>query len=100
VPEELTHRQRPPCAICGGELRFSHREYAGRGRSVAILRCIACGGLVRGELGEDSRRSPPPSSRRRPMPDGGHPDNYVLDAETADRLLRSLDQEDPGSPRE
>jgi hypothetical protein len=90
-PQPVAPRQRPACPLCGAELRFSHREYAGRGASVAVLRCAACGATARGGEHADRDRSMPP--RRRPLPDAGQPDNYVLDSATADRLLRSLDQE-------
>ena len=94
VPRSVTRPERPPCPLCGGELRFSHREYAGSGRSVAVLRCRICGGVVRGQAGTDRDRPGQTTGRRRPMPEGGQPDNFVLDPAIADRLLRSL-----GEPR-
>ncbi|MGA8016243.1 MAG: hypothetical protein WCB85_10035 [Candidatus Dormiibacterota bacterium] len=90
MPRSVTRPERPPCPLCGGELRFSHREYAGSGRSASVLRCRACGGVVRGEQRSDRDRPGQTTGRRRPMPEGGQPDNFVLDPGTADRLLRSL----------
>jgi hypothetical protein len=95
----VTAPERPPCPSCGGELRFSHREYAGGGRSTAVLRCRSCGGAVRGRTADDRERPRSGSGRKRPLPEGGQPDNYVLDAETAERLRRSLAGEG-GEPAE
>jgi hypothetical protein len=79
------------CAACGGELRFSNREYRGRGQSVSVFRCAVCGTLVR----DVARAAPAPEpsrggrSRRRTGFDEGAPANPVLDPETAARLKRS-----------
>jgi hypothetical protein len=82
------------CPLCGGELRLSHREYVGGRRSVRVLRCVGCGSQVRGEPQDDDARpraQPPP--RRRPIPEGGQPDNFVLDDVTAERLRQMLEGE-------
>ena len=55
---------------------------------MAVLRCPACGGVARGSECPDGAGSAP--RRRRPLPEGGQPDNFVLDADTAERLLRTL----------
>ncbi len=55
---------------------------------MAVLRCPACGGVARGSERPDGAGSAP--RRRRPLPEGGQPDNFVLDADTAERLLRTL----------
>ncbi len=83
-------RKPRPCPLCGGELRLSHREYASHGQSMPVLRCGSCGNLVHGEARPDAERSRTPARRRRPMPDEGQPDNFVLDTQTADLLRRSL----------
>lgn len=79
----------PRCSRCGGELRFSHREYAGRGLQAVIRRCGDCGHSLR----EAPRaRVPNPgraAGRRRPMVDEGAPSNPVIDGETARRLLQT-----------
>lgn len=88
---------RPACPLCGAELRLSHRQYAGGGRSAPVLRCTGCGNLVHGVARPDAPRHPPPAGRRRPLPDEGQPDNFVLDTETAERLQRALKPND-GAP--
>ncbi|TMF16129.1 MAG: hypothetical protein E6I33_04815 [Chloroflexi bacterium] len=67
----------PRCSSCGGELRFSHREYAGRGLQAVIRRVVGA---------ERGRR------RQRPGIDEGAPPNPVLDAATARRLLGGGDE--------
>jgi hypothetical protein len=78
------------CSGCGGELRFSHVAYVGRGEGVAVHVCRRCGLAYRGAprhreesegRRENARRS------RRPLPEGGPPENPVIDEATA-RLLR------------
>ncbi len=69
---------------CGGQLRRSHLEYLGSGLTLPIFTCGACGLAYRGR--SEERPAPVGSRRRRPMPDGGHPDNPVIDAALADRL--------------
>jgi hypothetical protein len=86
----MTAAERPSCPLCGGELRPSHREYAGRGRSLPVLRCTRCGNVVRGDARPDVEKSRPPSRRRRPLPAEGQPDNFVLDAQTGALLRRAL----------
>jgi hypothetical protein len=82
------------CPLCGGELRLSHREYVGGRRSVRVLRCVGCGSQVRGEpQDDDARPRTQPPSRRRPLPEGGQPDNFVLDDVTAERLRQMLEGE-------
>ena len=80
---------RPRCPDCGAELRFSHVEYAGRGREAAVRRCPACGAVVRGApQAKRSRTGSDRSERRRRAPiDEGPPANPVLDPELARRLL-------------
>ena len=73
-------------------MRLSHREYLGGRRSVRVLRCVGCGSQVRGEPQDDDARpraQPPP--RRRPLPEGGQPDNFVIDDATAERLRQMLE---------
>ena len=85
-------RSQPTCPLCGGELRLSHREYLGGRRSVRVLSCVGCGSQVRGEPQDDDARpraQPPP--RRRPLPEGGQPDNFVIDDATAERLRQMLE---------
>lgn len=83
------------CGACGGELRFSHREYRGRGQSAAVFRCAACGTLAR----EAARAATAPAparggrSRARAGFDEGAPSNPVLDPETVARLKRSNQSE-------
>jgi hypothetical protein len=94
LPRPVTMRSQRMCPLCGGELRLSHREYVGGRRSVRVLRCVGCGSQVRGEPQDDDARpraQPPP--RRRPLPEGGQPDNFVLDDVTAERLRQMLEGE-------
>jgi len=84
-----TPKRRRRCPGCGGELAFSHREYAGRGTSAAVLRCRACGDVVR-----DSAREAPQATQRHQSKhhrdlDAGPPANQVLDPIIAARLLES-----------
>jgi hypothetical protein len=100
------------CPGCGAALRFSHRAYAGAGRSVDVLRCNGCGLGYRGserDAEEAERRrtdeakarrrerdqrwraargatASRPRKARRPL-DEGCPENPVIDEATA-RLLR------------
>jgi hypothetical protein len=82
-------RPRRRCARCGGDLKFSHREYAGRGTSAAVLRCSACGEVVR----DSAREAPQATQRHRSKHhrdlDAGPVDNPVLDPSIAARLLES-----------
>jgi uncharacterized protein with PIN domain len=82
-------KPRRRCPACGGELAFSHREYASRGTSAAVLRCKTCGDVVR-----DAAREAPPAAQRHKSKhhrelDAGPPANPVLDPITAARLLES-----------
>ena len=98
LPQPVTARARPICPLCGGELRFSHREYLGGRRSARVLRCRACGAQVRGDAQDDDTRvRPAPPARKRPLPDGGQPDNFVLDPATAEMLRQALGGE-PAAP--
>lgn len=75
------------CQICGGEMRFSHREYAGGGATAPIWRCRACGGLSRDAARVRDEAAPSPRSRNRKPVDEGPPENPVIDPELARRLL-------------
>ncbi len=81
-----------PCPRCGAPLRASHREYAGGGASVPVLRCSACGHIVSGAARNDADRTPANGGRtRRHQPvDEGPPSNPVIDADLARRLLEDL----------
>jgi uncharacterized protein with PIN domain len=87
-------RPRRRCARCGGEVRFSHREYAGRGTSAAVLRCVACGEVVR----DAAREAPQATQRHRSKHhrdlEAGPPENPVLDPTIAARLLDSTRDSD------
>ena len=72
---------------------LSHREYAGRGASVAVLRCRACGDSVR-----DAARVMPAAAQRHRSKrhrdlDAGPLENPVIDPAIAARLLRSTPDE-------
>ncbi len=98
LPRPVTARQQSLCPLCAGALRFDHREYVGGRRSVRVLRCAACGSEVRGEPQDDaSRPRPALPARRRPLPDGGHPENFVIDEGTAERLRQMLEGETASS---
>jgi len=100
------------CPACGAPLRFSHRAYAGAGRSVDVLRCRGCGlgyrGAERDAEEAERRRTDAARARRRerekrsqstsgakPARPGkgrrrleeGAPENTVIDEATS-RLLR------------
>jgi uncharacterized protein with PIN domain len=82
-------KPRRRCARCGGDLKFSHREYAGRGTSAAVLRCASCGEVVR-----DSAREAPQAAQRHKSKshrdlDAGPLENPVLDPSIVARLLES-----------
>ena len=87
-------RPRRRCAKCGGEVRFSHREYAGKGTSAAVLRCAACGEVIRDAARETVQAPQRHTSKRHRDLDAGPPANPVLDPELAARLLEST--RDPG----
>jgi uncharacterized protein with PIN domain len=92
TPAEPKARRR--CAKCGGELRFSHREYAGRGTSAAVLRCAACGDVIHDAARETVQAPQRHTSKRHRDLDEGPPPNPVIDPELAARLLESSG--DPG----
>jgi hypothetical protein len=94
-PQPVTKRERPLCPACGGELRRSHREYAGARRSVDIMICRACGTQVRGGAREDADRPHSVRGTPRPLPAEGPPDNFVLDPAAALLLRQVLEAEDP-----
>ncbi|MFZ0919840.1 MAG: hypothetical protein WB807_15165 [Candidatus Dormiibacterota bacterium] len=87
APNETRPRRR--CAKCGGELRFSHREYAGKGTSAAILRCAACGDVVHDAARETVNRPQRHTSKHHRDLDAGPPANPVIDPALAARLLES-----------
>jgi uncharacterized protein with PIN domain len=87
-------RPRRRCAKCGGELRFSHREYAGKGTSAAVLRCAGCGDVLRDAAREAVQAPQRHTSKRHRDLDAGPPSNPVIDPDLAARLLES--QGDPG----
>jgi hypothetical protein len=82
-------RPRRRCAKCGGEVRFSHREYAGQGTSAAVLRCAACGDVIRDAARETVKTPQRHTSKRHRDLDQGPPANPVIDPELAARLLES-----------
>ncbi len=82
-------KPRRRCARCGGELRFSHREYAGKGTSAAVLRCAACGDVVRDAAREAVQATQRHTSKRHRDLEAGPPANPVLDPSIAARLLES-----------
>ncbi|MHB8538154.1 MAG: hypothetical protein ACYDCS_09055 [Candidatus Dormibacteria bacterium] len=90
----LEARPRRRCAKCGGELRFSHREYAGRGTSAAVLRCATCGEVIRDAARETVKTPQRHTSKHHRDLDAGPPANPVIDPELAARLLEST--RDPG----
>src|SRR5579864_3723622 len=79
----------PRCPECGGALRFSHVEYAGRGLEAAVRRCEACGAISRGapQLKRQRSGAERAAQRKRAPIDEGPPSNPVLDPELARRLL-------------
>ncbi|MFZ0128765.1 MAG: hypothetical protein WB808_12485 [Candidatus Dormiibacterota bacterium] len=87
TPREAKPRRR--CAHCGGELRFSHREYAGRGTSAAVLRCAGCGDVIRDAARETSQAPQRHTSKRHRDLDAGPLENPVIDPALAARLLES-----------
>jgi hypothetical protein len=82
-------KPRRRCARCGGDLKFSHREYAGRGTSSAVLRCAACGEVVRDSAREAPQAAQRHKSKRHRDLDAGPLENPVLDPSIAARLLES-----------
>jgi hypothetical protein len=82
-------KPRRRCAKCGGDLRFSHREYAGKGMSAAVLRCAGCGDVIHDTARESAPVQQRHTSKRHRDLDAGPPPNPVLDPEIAARLLDS-----------
>lgn len=70
-------------------MRFSHREYAGKGTSAAVLRCGACGDVSRDTARETVQAPQRHTSKRHRDLEAGPPANPVLDPEIAARLLES-----------
>ena len=70
---------------CGARVGRSHLEYLGGGRSQPVYVCSGCGLGYRG----DGPTAPAASSHRsrKPLPEGGSPENPVLDPEIARRIL-------------
>jgi hypothetical protein len=86
--ERLPPLPQPRSCSCGGPLRWSHLDYVGGGRSLAIYTCAVCGSAYRGAPGQ--RQNQPGPRRQRPMPDEGHPHNPVLDPALAEQLRQAL----------
>jgi uncharacterized protein with PIN domain len=86
-PAESKPRRR--CPSCGAELRFSHREYAGKGASAAVLRCTGCGEVIRDSARESVQAPQRHTSKRHRELDAGPPENPVIDPELAARLLQA-----------
>jgi uncharacterized protein with PIN domain len=82
-------KPRRRCSKCGGDLRFSHREYAGKGMSAAVLRCAGCGDVIHDTARESAPVQQRHTSKRHRDLDAGPPPNPVLDPEIAARLLDS-----------
>ena len=84
---ELPPVPRDRVCVCGARVGRSHLEYLGAGRSLPVYVCSGCGLGYRG----DGAAAPSPSPRRsrKPLPEGGSPDNPVLDPEIARRILGS-----------
>ncbi|MDA8330692.1 MAG: hypothetical protein M0027_05700 [Candidatus Dormibacteraeota bacterium] len=76
---------------CGQTARRSHLEYLGRGQSVAIHLCPGCGQAYR--AAPPAREDRAQKRSRKPLPDGGHPENPVLDPDLAARI-RELTRSD------
>ncbi|HUZ71176.1 MAG TPA: hypothetical protein VMU65_15840 [Candidatus Saccharimonadales bacterium] len=87
TPEPTRPRRR--CAACDGELRFSHREYAGKGTTAAVLRCVGCGDVVRDAPRAGAQATQRHRSKNHRDLEEGPPANPVLDPEIAARLLES-----------
>jgi uncharacterized protein with PIN domain len=87
TPVDSKPRRR--CAACGGELRFSHREYAGKGTSAAVLRCAGCGNVTRDSARESVQAQQRHTSKRHRDLDAGPLENPVIDPELAARLLQA-----------
>jgi hypothetical protein len=69
-------------------MRFSHREYAGKGSVAPVWRCITCGALARETARAAEPRDAPLSRRKRQPVDDGPPPNPVISPEMAAKLLR------------
>ena len=74
---------------CGQRTRWSHLQYLGRGRSSPVYICVGCGRSYRGREAEGALEQVRSKSRK-PLPEGGPPDNPVLDEQVAAKLRRLL----------
>jgi hypothetical protein len=70
-------------------MRFSHREYAGKGMTAAVLRCAGCGDVVRDAARAAAQQAQRHRSKHHRDLDEGSPANPVIDPEIAARLLDS-----------
>jgi hypothetical protein len=70
-------------------LRFSHREYAGKGASAAVLRCTGCGDVIRDSARASVQAPQRHTSKRHRDLDAGPLENPVLDPELAAKLLQA-----------
>jgi uncharacterized protein with PIN domain len=87
APGERKPRRR--CVKCGAEMRFSHREYAGKGTSAAVLRCAACGDVIRDAARESAQAPQRHKSKHHRDLDAGPLENPVIDPALAARLLQA-----------
>ena len=72
-------------------MRTSHREYAGAGTSVSVLRCPSCGRTVTSAARSDADRGAGRGRSRRHAPvDEEPPSNPVIDPGLGARLLEEL----------
>ena len=77
------------CKECSGQLRLSHRQYRGRGESVAVYRCQSCGATMT----RAASSQPKVVRSRKPPVDEGPPQNFVIDPGVAAKLLQQLKEE-------
>jgi hypothetical protein len=97
-PRSATPPPRRVCTVCGG-LRRSHVAYLGGNREAVVYRCESCGTTQQGpvvdraervaasrERGSGGAGGGGKRRRERPLPDGGVPDNPVINSDMA-RLL-------------
>ena len=69
-------------------MRFSHREYAGKGSVAPVWLCTACGALAREAARPAEPRDAAASRRKRQPVDEGPPPNPVTSPDVAAKLLR------------
>lgn len=93
--------------MCGSGLRRSHVAYLGGNREAVVYRCDSCGTTQQGPAMNRAERvaaeqvrgggaAAGTRRRPRPLPDGGAPDNPVIDSDLA-RLLHERFGGDGGS---